>query len=144
MDASTSISINEKICLIITGNDVDESDKHLYARNRRQSCLIFQIIDIQEESATCILSLYKAFLQRPSNHISKKSFKMNISEEMDIFLEIRDITLKDKILVSTIWFVLEIPCNIGWLGIIQFDRLGGDPVKRRVTDRVRKITFGKS
>ena len=61
---------------------------------------------------------------------------MKISKEMDISIEIDEIAFVDKALASAIWFVLQIPCNIGWLGVIQFDRFGGDPLKRRMTDRV--------
>ena len=61
---------------------------------------------------------------------------MNMSKEMGVSIEIDEEAFADKALASAIWFVLEIPCNIGWLGVIQFDRFGGDPLKRRVTDRV--------
>ena len=43
----------------------------------------------------------------------------------------------EKVAIVVLWLVIQIPGNIMLLGIIQFDRLGGDPLKRRIQDRVR-------
>ena len=42
----------------------------------------------------------------------------------------------DKIISGITWGLLQIPCNGLMFGLVQFDRLGGDPLKRRVTDQV--------
>ena len=42
----------------------------------------------------------------------------------------------EKVAIVVLWLVIQIPGNIMLLGIIQFDRLGGDPLKRRVQDQV--------
>ena len=42
----------------------------------------------------------------------------------------------EKIFIVLVWLLIEIPGNIMLLGIIQFDRLGGDPLKRRIHDQV--------
>ena len=41
-----------------------------------------------------------------------------------------------KIYISFIWILVEIPGNIMLFNIIQFDRYGGDSLKRRLIDQV--------
>ena len=43
----------------------------------------------------------------------------------------------EKVVIAVLWFVIQIPGNIMLVGLIQFDRLGGDPLKRRLLDQVR-------
>ena len=43
----------------------------------------------------------------------------------------------EKVAIVILWFVIQIPGNVMLVGIIQFDRLGGDPLKRRIQDQVR-------
>ena len=65
---------------------------------------------------------------------------MNMSlETLDIVLDHDDFTLTDKVVASMIWFLIQFPGNFGWLGLIQFERFGGDPLKRRITDQVNKF-----
>ena len=42
----------------------------------------------------------------------------------------------EKIFIVLIWLLVQIPGNIMLFGIIQFDRHGGDPLKRRIHDQV--------
>ena len=42
----------------------------------------------------------------------------------------------EKILIVLIWLIIQIPGNIMLLGLIQFDRNGNDPLKRRIHDQV--------
>ena len=51
-------------------------------------------------------------------------------------LEIEENDLVIKFLAATIWIILEVPCNIMLFGLVQFERIGGDPLKRRLTDQV--------
>ena len=44
--------------------------------------------------------------------------------------------LLEKILILVIWVLLAIIGNGLIIGIIQFDRFGGDPLKRRIVDQV--------
>ena len=44
--------------------------------------------------------------------------------------------LLEKILIVVIWVLLAIIGNGLVIGIIQFDRFGGDPLKRRIVDQV--------
>ena len=61
-------------------------------------------------------------------------------------MEVEEYTVVDKILSGIAWGLLNIPCNAMMFGLVQFDRLGGDPLKRRVTDQVSEgaISFGTS
>ena len=43
----------------------------------------------------------------------------------------------EKAVIVVLWMVIQIPGNIMLVGLIQFDRLGGDPLKRRLLDQVR-------
>ena len=42
----------------------------------------------------------------------------------------------EMIFIVLIWLLVQIPGNIMLFGIIQFDRHGGDPLKRRIHDQV--------
>ena len=61
-------------------------------------------------------------------------------------MEVEEYTVVDKILSGIAWGLFNIPCNAMMFGLVQFDRLGGDPLKRRVTDQVSEeaISFGTS
>ena len=43
----------------------------------------------------------------------------------------------EKVVIVVLWLVIQIPGNIMLMGIIQFDRLGADPLKRGIQDQVR-------
>ena len=51
-------------------------------------------------------------------------------------MEVEEYTMADKIVSFVTWGLLNFPCNAMMFGLVQFDRLGGDPLKRRVTDQV--------
>ena len=53
-------------------------------------------------------------------------------------LTVQDQTLNtpEKICIFIFWFLIMFPGNGLLLGLIQFDRLGGDPLKRRILDQV--------
>ena len=44
--------------------------------------------------------------------------------------------MEDRIIAVVLWILYTIPGNALMFGIVQFDRLGGDPLKRRITDQV--------
>ena len=70
---------------------------------------------------------------------------MNNFSEYTFFLENQTYTpnIYEKIFIVLVWLLIEIPGNIMLLGIIQFDRLGGDPLKRRIHDQVHIENFVK-
>ena len=43
----------------------------------------------------------------------------------------------EKVLIVVLWLAIQLPGNVMLVGLIQFDRLGGDPLKRRLLDQVR-------
>ena len=43
----------------------------------------------------------------------------------------------EKIAIIVLCLMIQIPGNIMLFGIIQYDRHGGDPLKRRIQDQVR-------
>ena len=62
---------------------------------------------------------------------------MNDTSSKIASLEVEENDLVIKILASTIWIILEFPCNAMLFGLVQFERIGGDPLKRRITDQVK-------
>ena len=58
------------------------------------------------------------------------------TEEGLDFILIDENEIIDKVVVGIVWGFLEIAVNAGLFGVVQFDRLGGDPLKRRITDQV--------
>ena len=64
------------------------------------------------------------------------AFEMNDTSSKVASLEVEENDLVIKILASTIWIILEFPCNAMLFGLVQFERIGGDPLKRRITDKV--------
>ena len=56
------------------------------------------------------------------------------NESSTLFVE--EIQMVDKIIAGIFWILYTIPGNALMFGIVQFDRLGGDPLKRRITDQV--------
>ena len=68
--------------------------------------------------------------------------KLTESNENFLSMEIEEYTVVDKILSGIAWGLFNVPCNAMMFGLVQFDRLGGDPLKRRVTDQVSKFFLG--
>ena len=63
---------------------------------------------------------------------------MNFTEDMNhTSFQIDENPMFDKVISGITWGILQFPCNALMIGLIQFDRLGGDPLKRRVTDQVK-------
>ena len=58
----------------------------------------------------------------------------NVTEKYSITVE--EIPLVDRVIAGVLWILYEFPGNALMLGMVQFDRLGGDPLKRRITDQV--------
>ena len=62
---------------------------------------------------------------------------ITISNMTDVIhFEIDENRIARKIVAALIWILLQFPCNVLLFGFVQFDRLGGDPLKRRITDQV--------
>ena len=66
---------------------------------------------------------------------------MNSTEYFDTSIEV-GYTITNKVISGVTWGLMQFPCNALIFGLVQFDRLGGDPLKRRVTDQVCQLMFG--
>ena len=67
--------------------------------------------------------------------MSNNSSVANFTNEVYSF-EAQDITIAEKVVAVVVWIYLEFISNPLYFGILQFERLGGDPLKRRITDQV--------
>ena len=45
----------------------------------------------------------------------------------------------EKAIIVTLWLSIEAVGSGLLIGLIEFERLGGDPLKRRIVDQVRSI-----
>ena len=61
-------------------------------------------------------------------------------EESSLIDEGISLTNLEKIVIGVLWFLIEVIGNLLLLGLIQYERFGGDPLKRRLIDQVRKIS----
>ena len=43
----------------------------------------------------------------------------------------------EKAIIVTLWLFIEVVGSGLLIGLIEFERLGGDPLKRRIVDQVR-------
>ena len=44
----------------------------------------------------------------------------------------------EKVIIGVFWIMIVVIGSGFLIGIIQFDRFGGDPLKRRIVDKVRR------
>ena len=65
---------------------------------------------------------------------NKMEHATNVTEEFSIIME--EIPLADRVIAGVLWILCEFPGNALLFGMVQFDRFGGDPLKRRITDQV--------
>ena len=63
----------------------------------------------------------------------------NFTEEVE--MEVKEFSVAEKVIAAIVWIVMEFICNPLLFGIVQFERLGGDPLKRRITDQVLRKQF---
>ena len=63
------------------------------------------------------------------------------SSEIEFISDELELTIFEKVVIIFMWFLIETLGNAMLFGWVQFDRLGGDPLKRRIVDQVRHIFF---
>ena len=63
--------------------------------------------------------------------------KINSTETELEYLNI-DLNVLQKVVLVTIWIIIQVPGNLMLFGLIHFDKFGGDPLKRRMIDQVDK------
>ena len=62
---------------------------------------------------------------------------MNLTEKVEFYSESNPALHSIEItVIILIWILVQIPGNFMLYLLIQFDRLGGDPMKRRLVDQV--------
>ena len=47
------------------------------------------------------------------------------------------LNISEKAIIVTLWLLIELVGSCMLIGLIQFERLNGDPLKRRIVDQVR-------
>ena len=47
------------------------------------------------------------------------------------------LNISEKAIIVTLWLLIELVGSGMLIGLIQFERLNGDPLKRRIVDQVR-------
>ena len=57
----------------------------------------------------------------------------------EVSFETNKFTAMEKEVAILVWIILEFVCNPLLFGLVHFERIGGDPLKRRITDQVRKL-----
>ena len=60
--------------------------------------------------------------------------KMNSTEFASEEVQLRTV---EKTIIVTLWLFIEVLGSVLLIGLIEFERLGGDPLKRRIVDQVR-------
>ena len=63
--------------------------------------------------------------------------KINSTETELEYLNI-DLNVLQKVVLVTIWIIIQVPGNLMLFGLIHFDKFGGDPLKRRMIDQVKQ------
>ena len=53
-----------------------------------------------------------------------------------VAVEVKEFNIAEKVIAVIVWILMEFIFNPLLFGIVQFERLGGDPLKRRITDQV--------
>ena len=69
--------------------------------------------------------------------------KINSTETELEYLNI-DLNVLQKVVLVTIWIVIQVPGNLMLFGLIHFDKFGGDPLKRRMIDQVKQSLMSLS
>ena len=54
------------------------------------------------------------------------------------------LNISEKAIIVTLWLLIELVGSCMLIGLIQFERLNGDPLKRRIVDQVRNINTTNS
>ena len=52
-----------------------------------------------------------------------------------------DLNIVECVMIMIIWILIQFLGNGLLLGLIQYDRLGGDPLKRRICDQVSNFSI---
>ena len=76
------------------------------------------------------------------------TFSCNVEDEIIGCLPIKfeampvDLSIMECTIIVIIWILIQFLGNCLLMGLIQYDRLGGDPLKRRISDQVSNLKLG--
>ena len=78
------------------------------------------------------------------------TFSCNVEDEIIGCLPIKfeampvDLSIMECTIIVIIWILIQFLGNCLLMGLIQYDRLGGDPLKRRISDQVSNFKLVNS
>ena len=58
------------------------------------------------------------------------------STHIEFSIDDSTLNMSEKIILGSLLLLISVPGNAFLMALIQFDRIGGDPLKRRITDQV--------
>ena len=69
--------------------------------------------------------------------------KMNSTNttSTDFAIDDTNLTIGEKVVMIFLWVIIEVVGNGLLFGLIQFDRVGEDPLKRRIIDQVNCASY---
>ena len=67
-----------------------------------------------------------------------------MSEELSFETEEIHLSILEKAIIVILWLLVMVLGNLMLIGLIQFERLSGDPCKRRIVDQVSSNNYNKS
>ena len=80
-----------------------------------------------------------SILQETEDHNMEDEIIGCLSMEFEVMQV--DLNIVECIMIMMIWILIQFLGNGLLLGLIQYDRLGGDPLKRRICDQVSNFSM---
>ena len=78
---------------------------------------------------------------KTESYIGDDQFRIRIedrkmTEELNFETEEIHLSIVEKTIIVILWLLVMVVGNLLLIGLIQFERLSGDPCKRRIVDQV--------
>ena len=64
-----------------------------------------------------------------------------VSHNSTLIVDPSGLTNTEKVLSGLLWIIINIPGNLLLFGLIQYEKEGRHPLKKRITDQVRQIPW---
>ena len=61
-----------------------------------------------------------------------------VSQNSTLIVDPRGLTNTEKVLSGLLWIIINIPGNLLLYGLIQYEKEGRHPLKKRITDQVNQ------
>ena len=62
-----------------------------------------------------------------------------VSHNSTLIVDPSGLTNAEKVLSGLLWIIINIPGNLLLLGLVQYEKEGRHPLKKRITDQVRHM-----